>query len=132
MKAISAKVIKTLQIGSLLVCADNTGAKELQIISVRGFKGKRRTRPSAGVGGFVVCRVRTGTEKVRHQIFKAVIIRQMKEYRRPNGMRVSFHDNAAVIVDEKGIPSGSIIKGPVAREVVERFPSIGKLASIIV
>lgn len=132
MKAISANVTKTLQVGSHLICADNTGVKELQIISVKGFKGKRRTRPSAGVGGFVVCRVRTGTEKVRHQMFKAVIIRQMKEYRRPNGMRVSFQDNAAVIIDEKGIPTGSLIKGPIAREVVERFPAIGKQASIIV
>ncbi len=132
MKAISANVTKTLQTGSYLICADNTGAKELQIISVKGFKGKRRTRPSAGVGGFVICRVDAGTEKVRHQIFKAVIIRQRKEYRRPNGMRVSFQDNAAVIIDEKGIPTGSVIKGPVAREVVERFPAIGKLASIIV
>jgi len=132
MKAMSATVAKTLQIGSTLVCADNTGAKELQIISVRGYKGKRRTKPSAGVGSFLNCRVKVGTEKVRHQIFKAVVIRQKKEYRRPNGIRISFQDNAAVIVDEKGVPKGSLIKGPVAKEVVERFPAIGKVASIVV
>jgi large subunit ribosomal protein L14 len=132
MKAISSKVSKTLKTGSVIICADNTGAKELQIISVRGFKGKRRAKPSAGVGSFVVCRVKSGTEKVMHQMFKAVIIRQKKEYRRPNGMRISFQDNAAVIVDDKYAPTGTLIRGPVAKEVVERFPTIGKLAGMIV
>jgi len=46
-------------------------------------------------------------------------------------MRISFEDNAAVLVDEKFDPKGSIIKGPVAKEVVKRFQSIGKLASIV-
>ena len=65
-------------------------------------------------------------------MFRAVIIRQRKEYRRPSGMRVSFEDNAAVLVDDKNEPKGSLIKGPVAKEVVERFPTISKVASIIV
>ena len=132
MKAISAKVTKSLRVGSKLNCADNTGAKILQIIAVRGYKGKRRTKPSAGVADVVVCRVYKGTEKVRHQVFKAVVIRQKKEWRRANGIRISFEDNAAIIVDDKFMPKGSLIKGPVAKEVVERFPAIGKLASMIV
>ncbi len=133
MKGISSKVTKNLLVGSRMNCADNSGAKELEIISVRGFKGKRRTKPHAGVASLVRCRVRRGNEKVRHEIFHAVIIRQRKEYRRPDGMRISFEDNAAVIVtDEKGEPKGTLIRGPVAKEVVERFPIIGKQASIIV
>ncbi len=132
MKAIPTKVTKTLQIGSVLNCADNSGVKKLQIISVRGFKGKRKTKPSAGVASLIRCRVKVGTEKVRHEVFHAVIIRQRKEYRRSSGVRISFEDNAAVIVDEKFEPKGSLIKGPVAREVVKRFPTIGKIASIVV
>ncbi|MEM5812188.1 MAG: uL14 family ribosomal protein, partial [Candidatus Aenigmatarchaeota archaeon] len=101
-------------------------------ISVMGFKGKHRTRANAGVGSFVTCRVFKGNEKVRHEVFKAVIIRQKKEYRRPNGMWISFEDNAAVIVNEKGEPKGTLIKGPVAKEAVERFPLVGKIASLVV
>jgi large subunit ribosomal protein L14 len=63
---------------------------------------------------------------------KAVVIRQKKEYRRPDGLRVSFEDNAMVIVNENNEPKGTEIKGPVAREVAERFPKIGSMATIIV
>ncbi len=132
MKAISSRTGEALQVGSVLKCADNSGAKMLEIIAVRGFKGIRRTRPSAGVADIVMCKVRSGTEKVRHQVFKAVIVRQRKEYRRPSGMRVQFEENAAVLVNDKFDPTGSLIKGPVAKEVVQRFKTIGKVASIIV
>lgn len=132
MKAISSKVIKCLPVGAVLTCADNSGAKELQIISVMGFKGRRRMKPTGGVGSFITCRVFKGNEKVRHEIFKAVIIRQRKDYRRPNGMWISFEDNAAVIVNEKGEPKGTVVKGPVAKEAIERFPLVGKISSIVV
>ncbi|RLJ05368.1 MAG: 50S ribosomal protein L14 [Candidatus Aenigmatarchaeota archaeon] len=132
MKAISAKITKTLPVGASLVCADNSGAKVLEIIAVRGFKGKRRTKPTAGVASIVSCKVLKGSQKVMHEVQRAVIIRQRKEYRRANGMRILFEDNAAVLVTEKFEPKGTLIKGPVAREVVERFPAIGKIASIIV
>jgi len=132
MKAISSKVTKTLTPGTKLVCADNSGAKMVQIISVKGYKGTRRTKPRAGVGSPINCRVCKGNEKVRKQVHKAVIIRQKKEYRRPDGMRVAFEDNAAVLVDDKWEPKGTLIKGPVAKEAVERFPSIGKQAPMTV
>jgi large subunit ribosomal protein L14 len=131
MKAISSRITKTLMPGSLLICADNSGAKILEIISVKGYKGTRRTKPRAGVASFVNCRVHRGNEKVRKQVHKAVIIRQKKEYRRPDGTRIEFEDNAAVLVDEKGEPKGTLIKGPVAREAVERFPMLGKQAGVI-
>ena len=50
MKGLSANIVKGLGTKSILTCIDNTGAKELEIIPVRGFKGKRRTKPRAGVG----------------------------------------------------------------------------------
>jgi large subunit ribosomal protein L14 len=115
-----------------LVCADNTGARELEIIAVIGYKGVRRRYPSAGVGDMVVVSVKKGTPDIRKQVHYAVIIRQRKEYRRPDGTRVKFEDNAAVIVDPKGNPKGTEIRGPVAREAAERFPKIGSIATIVV
>jgi len=132
MKAVKANVTKALNVGSYLVCADNTGAKLLQIIAVLGYKGRRRRIPRAGVGDMIKVVVKEGDVKLRKQIFNAVIIRQKKEYRRVDGTRISFEDNAAVLVNEEGEPKGTEIKGPVAREVVERFSSIGKIATIVV
>jgi large subunit ribosomal protein L14 len=132
MKAISSSMTKCLMQGSKMTCADNTGVKILQIISVRGYKGKWRTKPHAGVGSLVNCRVYKGTEKVRHQVFKVVIIRQRKEYRRVSGIRIKFEDNAGIVVNDDFEPQGTMIKGPVAREAVERFPIISKIASQVV
>jgi len=115
-----------------LICADNTGARELEIIAVKGYKGVRRRYPAAGVGDIVVVSVKKGTPEIRKQVHYAVIIRQRKEYRRPDGTRVKFEDNAAVITNERGDPRGSEIRGPVAREAAERFPKIGTIATIIV
>jgi len=132
MKAVKAKITKAIPVGALINCTDNTGAKTLCVISVMGYKGKRRRLASAGVGDMIVCSVKKGTEKWRKQVVKAVIVRQKKEYRRADGMRIKFEDNAAVIVNEKGEPQGTQIKGPVAREVVQRFLAIGKIASFVV
>lgn len=132
MKAISTHITKALPVGAVIVCADNSGAKFLQIISVRGFKGRRRMKPAGGVADQVTCRVYKGDEKVRKEIHKAVIVRQKKEYRRQDGTRIGFEDNAAVLVNEKGEPRGSIIKGPVAKEAIERYPGIGKISSQVV
>ena len=120
MKALSAKVTKFLTTRSVLECVDNTGAKKLEIIAVFGWKGKRRSKPVAGIGSLVMCRVRVGDEKTRHQKLRAVIIRQRKEFRRPNGTYICFEDNAAVTVNEKFEPLGKLIKGAVAGEGVER------------
>jgi large subunit ribosomal protein L14 len=132
MKAIRASIKRALPVGSYVTCVDNTGAKVLQIISVLGYKGVRRRMPSAGIADVVKCTVKEGDVKLRKQIVNAVIVRQRAEYRRPNGLRVAFEDNAAVIVDDNFEPKGTQIKGPIAKEVVERFSSIGKIASIVV
>ena len=132
MKPVSSHVLKGLNVGSKLVCADNSGAKIIQIISVNKFKGKRRTAPRCGVSDVVRCKILKGNEKVMHEVHIAIVIRQKKEYRRADGTRLGFESNAAILVNEKMEPKGSIIKGPVAREVIERFQPIGKLASLIV
>ena len=132
MRAVKASVTKALPIGAILTVADNSGAKEAEIIAVRGYKGTRRRLASAGVGDLVVVSVKKGTPKMRKQVFNAVIIRQKKEYRRANGIRVKFEDNACVITNEDGEPRGSEIKGPVAKEAAERWSKIASIASIIV
>ena len=132
MKGIKASVTKGLNVGTKLICADNSGAKIVEIISVSHYKGKRKRVPKAGVGDMIKITVKVGDPKVRKQMFNAVIVRQRQEYRRLDGMRVSFEDNAAVLTDEEGTPKGTEVKGPVAREAIERFSPIGKISSIVV
>ncbi|NOR77360.1 MAG: 50S ribosomal protein L14 [Methanophagales archaeon] len=132
MKGIKAKITKALPTGARLDCVDNTGAKVLQIIAVKGYRGVKNRYPKAGIGDVVIVSVKKGRPEIKKQIVRAVIVRQRKEFRRPSGMRVKFEDNAAVIVDEKGMPTGSEIRGPVAREAVERFAKLASAATIIV
>ncbi|MFN4132870.1 MAG: 50S ribosomal protein L14 [Candidatus Hadarchaeales archaeon] len=128
----SAIPVKALGVGSRLLCADNTGAKELQIISVIGYHGTRRRMPKAGVGDRVVVSVKRGTPEMRAQLVQAIIIRQRKEYRRKDGMRVKFEDNAAVLITPEISPKGSEVKGPMAKEAAEKWPKIAGIASMIV
>ncbi|HDN81796.1 MAG: 50S ribosomal protein L14 [Methanomicrobia archaeon] len=123
--------IRSLTTGSSLICADNTGAKELEIISVIGYKGTLRRYPSAGIGDMIVASVKKGKPDIRKTIVKAVIIRQRKEYKRLDGMRVKFDDNAAVIVTPEGMPKGSEIKGPVAKEAAEKWVRLSGIANMI-
>ena len=132
MKAIASKVTRALPVGARLQCVDNTGAREVEIISVRGYKGVRRRLAAAGVGDMVVVSVKKGTVDMRREALNAVVVRQKKEYRRPDGLRVKFEDNAAVIVSPEGVLKGSEIRGPVAKEAADRWPSVGSAASIIV
>ncbi|MEM2918170.1 MAG: 50S ribosomal protein L14 [Candidatus Altiarchaeota archaeon] len=131
-KALTTRITKALHNGSRLTCADNTGAKELEIISVRGYRGVRRRYPRAGVADLVVTTVKKGKPEIRKQVVLAVIIRQKKEYKRYDGSRIRFEDNAAVIVGDDGSPKGTEIKGAVAREAIERWTKIGSIASIVV
>jgi len=132
MKAVSARVTKPIQLGTRMECADNTGAKVLEIIAVKGYKGRQRRLPKAGIANVVVCTVKKGKEKMRHEIVHAVIVRQMKEFRRLDGTRIKFSDNAAIIVNPKTLePQGTEIRTVIAKEVVERFSIIGKIASMV-
>ncbi len=132
MKGLKAKITKALPTGARLDCVDNSGAKVVQIIAVKGYRGVKNRYPKAGVGDMVIITVKRGRPEIKKQILKAVIVRQRKEYRRPSGMRIKFEDNAAVIVDDKGNPKGTEIRGPVAREALERFSKIASSATIIV
>jgi large subunit ribosomal protein L14 len=132
MKAVKARVVKSLPVSSEIPTCDNSGAKIIEIISVKEYKGVKRRKPSAGVGDLVRAAVKKGKPDMVKQMVYAVIVRQKKEYRRPNGMRIKFEDNAAVVLkDDKGNPKGTIFKGPIAKEATERWPAIAKIASII-
>lgn len=132
MEAMTADVTRGLVKGSRLVCADNTGARELKLISVAGYHGTLNRIPKAGLGDRITVSVTKGTPEMRRQVLEAVIIRQRKPIRRPDGSRVKFEDNAAVIIDEAGEPRGTEIKGPIAREVAERFGGVASTATMIV
>lgn len=132
MKPISASVIRSISLKTKLICIDNTGAKMLELISVKTYKGRKRRLPKAGVGDVIICSVKKGKEKMVHEVVHAVVVRQKKEYRRPDGTRIKFMDNAAVLVNPKTFePLGTEIRSVIAKEAVERFSPIGKIASIV-
>ena len=132
MKAISARATRGLNLGAILNVADNSGAKIVRLVSVKGGKGRKGRQSSAKISDFLKVSVKKGVLDMKGKVFDAILIRQKKSYRRLNGERVSFEDNAvAILKDEKGNPKGTQIKGPVAREVMERWPSVAKLATII-
>jgi large subunit ribosomal protein L14 len=132
MKGIAGKTMRGLPIGARLECIDNSGAKIVEIIMTPKLKGTHRRYPKAGIGDMIIISVKKGVADMRRQLFKAVIVRQKRPFRRPDGTMVQFEDNAAVIVTETGETKGSMIKGPVALEAAERYPKIASNASIII
>ena len=133
MKAIKAKVTRSLPVCARMPAVDNSGAKRIRIFNVYKIKTVKGRIAAAGVSDLIMANVLKGKPEMKKKSVLGVIIRQKKEYRRKDGTRVKFEDNAAVIVkDNKGNPQGTLIKGPVAKEVCERWPGIAKIASIIV
>lgn len=132
MKAISARATAGLNLGARIIASDNSGAKIVKIVSVKRGKGRKGKQNYAKIADQVKVSVKKGIPDMKGNVFDAVIIRQKKSYRRLDGERVAFEDNAvAILKDEKGNPKGTQIKGPIAREVMERWPQIGKIASVI-
>ncbi|MGL4854583.1 MAG: 50S ribosomal protein L14 [Lentisphaeria bacterium] len=107
-----------IQTESRLRVADNTGAKELLVMTVLG---QRKT--VARVGDIVRCAVKTaaphGTVKKAEKV-KALIVRTTYPIRRADGSYLRFDENAAVIIDNNGNPVGTRIFGPVARELRDK------------
>jgi len=132
MKGLGSHIPKTLILGSRLLCHDNSGAKQVEIIGVAGYKGVRGRNPKAGVGDVIIAAVKKGKPDMVKKKVKAVIIRQKKEIRRPSGLRVSFEDNACVLVNDDMLPIGTEIKGVVAKEISERHPKVAAIAPGVV
>jgi large subunit ribosomal protein L14 len=117
-----------LQQESRIKVADNTGAKELLVIRVLGGSGRRY----AGLGDQVVATVKDaipGGNVKKGDVVKAVIVRTVKQTRRPDGSYIKFDENAAVILKNDGDPRGTRIFGPVGRELRDKkFMKIISLA----
>lgn len=125
-------VTRSLPVGAEITCADNTGAKILEIIMVKKAKTRVSRLPAGAVGDFINVIVKKGPAELRKQVYGAVIIRQKYAIRRLNGTRVCFEDNAGVLVTPEGEIKGTDIKGPVAAEASEKWPRIANLASIVI
>ncbi|MDP6641098.1 MAG: 50S ribosomal protein L14 [Nitrososphaerales archaeon] len=125
-------ITRSIPVQSVITCADNTGAKTLMVIQVSKFKGRKGRKPAAAVGDHVNVVVKKGPPDLRRQTFGAVIVRQKYPVRRISGNRITFEDNAAVLMTPEGEMKGTNIKGPVAAEAAERWPRIANLSSTIV
>ena len=129
----NAKIPKCIVRGSRLEVCDNSGAKLAYLVSIKGSKTVKGRYPSGGVGDLVKVSIIKGSQDIRKQLVDAIIVRQTKEYKRPNGTRIKFNDNAVVVCkDEKGNPKGTVFKGPIAKEATDRWPAVSKIARIVV
>ncbi|MDP3994409.1 MAG: 50S ribosomal protein L14 [bacterium] len=120
-----------VQLRTMLIPADNSGAKRLMIIGISTRIGKKAT-----LGDVVLCVVR-GADSVGavidHEKVRVLIVRTKKEVRRKDGSYVRFDDNAGVVIDKQGLPRGTRILGPVAREIKDiGYNKIASLAREVV
>ena len=116
---------------SVLMPADNSGAKKFKVIGIPGKIGKTAT-----IGQVVTCSISgadpNGAVK-DHEIVKVLIVRTRKEIGRDDGTYVRFDDNAGVVIDNQGLPKGTRILGPIAREVRDLgYTKIASLAREVV
>jgi len=121
-----------IQPRTMLKVTDNTGGKIIQCIQVMvGHK-----RKWGQIGDIITAAVKEAEPRrqvKRHEVVKAVIVRQRKPYRRADGSYIYFDDNAAVILDAKKEPKGGRILGPIPKEIREKgFNKIAALAEELV
>ena len=113
----------------MLKVTDNSGAKIIQCINVPGGSKKRY----AQLGDIIVGTVKKAEPRKlvkKHEIVKAVIVRQKKEFRRGDGSYIRFDDNAVVILGDGKLPKGGRVFGPVAKEVKDKgFDKIAMMAT---
>ena len=117
-----------IQQESRIKVADNTGAREILCIRVRGGSHRRY----AGIGDIIVGTVKLAAPQSavrKGEVVQAVVVRTRKQFGRDDGTYISFDENAAVLIDPQNNPRGTRIFGPVARELRERnFMKIVSLA----
>lgn len=118
-----------IQLRTMLNVADNTGAKILQCIQI--LVGSRHK--FGQIGDVIVGVVKEAEPRrlvKKHEVMRAVIVRQRKAFRRPDGSYIRFDDNACVILEAKTKdPKGGRILGPIPREIKEKgFAKIAALA----
>ena len=119
-------------VGAVMNCADNTGAKNLYVISVKRWGSRLNRLPGASTGSMVMATVKKGKPELRKKVMPAIVVRQRKAWRRVDGGGfVYFEDNAGVIVNDRGEMKGSAISGPVAKECADLWPRIASAAGTV-
>jgi len=133
MRDLKSNVSKALPIGARIDIVDNSGARIAQIMTVVGYKTRTKLLMAAGIGDLVKVAVKEGKPDMRHKMADVVIIRQKKEFTRPDGTKVQFEDNAGIVLKDTrlGLPKGTMLKGPIAKEVAIRWPAVAKIATMI-
>lgn len=120
-----------IQLRSILRPADNSGAKRLMVMAIPGRIGKVAT-----TGDVILCVVKGADPNgavADHEKVRVVVVRTKKEVRRRDGTYIRFDDNAGVVIDKSGLPRGTRILGPVAREIKEAgYNKIASLAREVV
>src|SRR3989338_746810 len=118
-----------IQLRSMVTVADNSGAKIIQCVNVPGGSGRRY----AQIGDVIVGTVKKAEPRKlvkKHEVVKAVIIRQRKEFKRADGSYIRFDDNAVVVLGEGKLPKGGRVFGPAAKELKDKgFDKIAMMAS---
>lgn len=132
MRGISSSISRTLVPNSVLTCADNSGAKTLMLINKVGKAGRKGRMSTSGIGDIIMASVKVGSPQYVKKVVRVVIIRQKQPIRRANGMRIRFEDNAGVLINDANLPIGTEVKGPMAREIVERYIKLASIASRVV
>jgi len=121
-----------IQVETMLKVADNSGAKMIQCIKVLGGTRRRYAR----IGDIIVGAVKSAEPRrpvKKHDVVRAVIVRQKKAFRRKDGSYIRFDDNAVIILEAGKNPKGGRIFGPVSRELKEKgFDKIVNLAKDVV
>ena len=117
-----------IQQESRLRVADNTGAREILCIRVKGGSKRRYAR----VGDVITATVKSASPQgavKKGEVVEAVVVRTRKPFGRDDGTSIAFDENAAVLIDTARNPRGTRIFGPVARELREKnFMKIVSLA----
>lgn len=134
MKSIGSRMSKKVQLGTILKIIDNSGATKARIIAVKHYGGVKNRYPRAGIGDIVIGSVLSGKPEMKHQLVPILIVQQKGSFKRPEGTTVRFYQNAGIVLKnvEDGEPQGTIIKEPVAKEVIDRFIKVGKAAKVVV
>jgi large subunit ribosomal protein L14 len=120
-----------IRVETILIVADNSGARKIGCIKVLGGSRRRYAR----IGDVIIASVKEANPKgtvKKGEVVRAVVVRTAKEFGRPDGSYVRFDKNAAVIIDADNQPRGTRIFGPVARELRKNFTKIVSLAPEVI
>ncbi|KAG7834365.1 hypothetical protein KL943_002749 [Ogataea angusta] len=120
-----------LPTGAIMNCADNSGARNLYVLAVKGTGARLNRLPAASVGDMVMATVKKGKPDLRKKVMPAIVVRQAKAWRRKDGVFLYFEDNAGVIVNPKGEMKGSAITGPVGKECADLWPRIASNSGVV-